>query len=214
MQYIDQAFHGFRHLCFRVFLTMGQQFDIPPLILASASPRRHRIFRDAGFQFEIALTDTDESFPPDLKGSDIATYLAEKKSDTYADPLENKLLVTADTIVWFRDEVMNKPLDEAEAVSMLIRLSGQTHTVFTGVCIRSQFRKTVFAESTEVTFHNLEPAFILDYVKRYKPYDKAGSYGIQDRFGLLGVRAVNGCFFNVMGFPAARFYLEVKRFMG
>ena len=185
--------------------------DIPPIILASGSPRRRQLLKEAGFKVEFASIDCDESFPTELTSHEVACYLAKKKADAFTKPLGNKILVTADTIVSLEGKIMNKPADREEAISMLSALSGKCHTVFTGVCIRTEKKEHVFAEETKVYFHKLLPEMIAYYVDNEHPYDKAGSYGVQDLIGFLGVRRIEGCFYNVMGFPLAAFYEALRR---
>lgn len=185
--------------------------DIPTIILASGSPRRRQLLKDAGFSVEFANIDCDESFPTNLTSHEVACYLAKKKADAYTEPIGKKLLVTADTIVSLEGQIMNKPADREEAIEMLSTLSGKCHSVFTGVSIRTEQKDFVFAEETKVYFHNLAPEMTAWYVDNEKPYDKAGSYGVQDLIGFLGVRRIEGCFYNVMGFPLAAFYHVLRR---
>jgi septum formation protein len=140
----------------------------------------------------------------------VACYLARKKADAYTKPLGNKILVTADTIVSLEGTIMNKPADRVEAIAMLTELSGKCHSVFTGVCIRTEKKEVVFAEETKVYFGILAPDMIAWYVDNEQPYDKAGSYGVQDLIGFLGVGRIEGCFYNVMGFPLAAFYERLR----
>jgi septum formation protein len=184
--------------------------DIPPIILASGSPRRRQLLTESGFKVEFASIDCDESFPTELTSHEVACYLAKKKANAYTNPLGNKMLVTADTIVSLEGNIMNKPSDREEAIAMLSELSGKCHSVFTGVCIRTEKKEFVFAEETKVYFKDLAPDMISWYVDNEHPYDKAGSYGVQDLIGFLGVGRIEGCFYNVMGFPLAAFY-EVLR---
>ncbi|MFN7300608.1 MAG: Maf family nucleotide pyrophosphatase [Bacteroidia bacterium] len=184
----------------------------PPLILASRSPRRRKLLSEIGFNLEIADIDVDESFPEHLKGGEVAAYLAGKKALAYGVMPEDKVLVCADTIVVLGEEVINKPTDAADAARMLSALSGHTHRVFTGVCLRRGDEILVFTESTEVEFRAIRPDEIDYYISEYQPFDKAGSYGIQDWLGYTCVTAVRGCFYNVMGFPMARFYRELQAF--
>ncbi len=184
------------------------------ILLASKSPRRHEILTLSGFNFEVVNIEADEDFPSELKGSEICCFLSEHKSKHYAHPLEkNQLLVTADTIVWVDDEVLNKPADTQEAREMLQKLNGKTHTVYTGVTVRNLQKSHTFFDQTEVNFYQLTPSEIDNYIQNCRPFDKAGSYGIQDWMGLVGVKSINGCFYNVMGFPAAKFYRELQHFI-
>jgi len=185
----------------------------PRIILASRSPRRRSIFRDTGFQVDVCDLDADESFPDHLKDAEIAEYLAWKKAHTYTGDLGEQVLVCADTIVVHQNHVLNKPADEADAFRMLSMLSGAVHTVYTGVCMRRAGQERVFHEATEVHFRELSADEIQFYIHHYQPFDKAGSYGIQDWLCYTCVTRVNGCFYNVMGFPMSRFYRELQNFL-
>jgi len=158
---------------------------------------------------------TDETYPGDLSGGEIARYLAEHKSDAYTNPLEsNQLLLTADTIVWHAGKELGKPAGREEAIGMLTELSGDTHQVFTGVCIRSNQARTSFFAVTDVTFSRLGKEEMEYYVDRYRPFDKAGAYGIQEWIGHIAVEKIVGSYFNVMGLPVQKVYSELKRFIG
>ena len=183
------------------------------IILASGSPRRQQLLRDLGLNFTVRSLDADESFPHEKKAADIAQYLCEKKADAYPDALaQDELLITADTIVWIQDTVLNKPASEFEAKQMLRLLSGKMHQVFTGVCLRSAKRNHIFTDETKVWFKDLSDEEIDFYIKNYKPFDKAGSYGAQDWLGLMGVTRIDGSYFNVMGLPVHRLYEELGKF--
>lgn len=188
-------------------------FVFPHLLLASKSPRRHQLLRDSGFQFEYAEIDADEDFGDHLSRHEVCEFLAAHKASHFSQPLGDKVLVTADTIVVLGEEVINKPGDESHAFEMLRKLSGRMHEVFTGVCIKNDEKQLVFSERTEVWFHELSDEEIWHYIRTCKPFDKAGSYGVQDWMGYVGVKKINGCFYNVMGFPVARFYRELQQFL-
>lgn len=183
----------------------------PTFILASKSPRRHFLLKEAGFDFEVQTLDVDESFDAKLKKEEVPLFLAKKKAMTFES--KDKIIVTADTVVSLQDEIINKPGGEGEAVEMLLKLSGQKHTVYSGVCIRKGESFHCFYEETEVFFKELTQEEIKHYVKNYQPFDKAGAYGIQDWIGYIGVSRINGCFYNVMGFPVSRFYQEFTKFL-
>jgi septum formation protein len=183
-----------------------------PLVLGSKSPRRQSLLKEAGFSFELRLADTDEAFPASLKGESVPAYLAALKSD-HITISGKECLVTADTVVCCDDAILNKPADTAEAREMLKLLSGRTHWVHTGVCLRQGAKKHVFAESTEVYFRHLHSDEIDYYIKHYQPFDKAGAYGIQEWIGYVGVERIEGCFYNVMGFPVSRFVVELRQFL-
>ena len=151
------------------------------IILASKSPRRQFLLKELGFDFEVRTKEVDESFPRKLKGKQIALYLCNKKANAFKDKLRtNDLLITADTIVWIKNKVLNKPANYNEAVKMLKLLSGKMHTVYTGVCIRTSKKTKTFSVSTKVFFKKLSGKEIDFYVTNYKPYDKAGAYGAQE----------------------------------
>jgi septum formation protein len=187
------------------------QFEI---LLASKSPRRQHLFQETGFNFKIVSIDADESFDAHKTPAEISEFLAQHKASHYHEALKsNQLLVTADTIVYSENKVLNKPNSEEEAFDMLSFLSGKTHQVFTGVAIKSAEAERVFHESTEVTFKTLTQQEIWHYIKTASPMDKAGSYGVQDWMGFVGVSSINGCFYNVMGFPMSRFWKELNYFI-
>lgn len=183
------------------------------ILLASQSPRRQQLIADSGFDMQVIKIDVEEDFNSDLKASEIPEYLAKKKSLAYTDFIpDNSLVVTADTIVWLGDKVLNKPKDIQEAKEMLQMISGNMHTVYTGVCIMSNKKSHVFSEATEVYFNHLNDETIDFYLSQYKPLDKAGAYGIQEFIGYVGIRKIVGCYYNVMGFPVSRFIEEISGF--
>ena len=182
------------------------------IILASKSPRRQELIKGLELDFEIHTYDVDESFPKALKADEIATFLAEKKANDYPFTIkENEILLTADTIVWVNNHVLNKPGNEEESFNMLKEICGTTHEVFTGVCLCTANDLSTFFERSEVTCKNISDEAIWHYIKKYKPFDKAGSYGIQDWFGYTAVEKINGCFYNVMGLPVSRIFEELKK---
>jgi septum formation protein len=174
------------------------------------------LLKELGIPFRVVGTEhTDETYPGDLSGGEIARYLAEHKSDAYTKPLEpNQLLLTADTIVWHGGKELGKPAGREEAIGMLTDLSGNTHQVFTGVCLRSNRQRTSFFALTDVTFSKLGRKEIEHYVDRYRPFDKAGAYGIQEWIGYIAVEKIVGSYFNVMGLPVQKLYSELKKFIG
>ncbi len=169
--------------------------------------------RDAGFSFTYADIDAEEDFPESLKNEEVAMYLAKKKSSHYKMNIGNKVLVCADTIVCLEDEIINKPVDADDAFQMLNKLSVKMHLVFTGVSLRNDEKEILFFEKSEVWFYTLTAEEINHYIENYKPFDKAGAYGVQDWMGYIGVKKINGCFYNVMGFPISRFYREFQDFI-
>jgi septum formation protein len=180
------------------------------IILASKSPRRQHLLKELGLHFEVRTKDTDESFPPHLQGAEIPEFLSKKKAEAFEKELKpDELLITADTVVWIENQVLNKPEDHADAVSMLRLLSGKMHQVFTGVCLKTTQMTRVFSAETKVYFKDLSDAEIEHYITHSKPFDKAGSYGAQDWIGLVGVKRIEGTYFNVMGLPMHELYQEL-----
>ncbi len=185
------------------------------LLLGSKSPRRQDLLKALGLHYTLVDIDVDEVYPSHLKGADIARYLCELKADAYSPDLipADSILVTADTIVWLNGKYIGKPSGKDEAVEMLEKLSGQQHSVYTAICLKSKTRKVVFQAHTLVKFRELNPDEINFYVDHYKPFDKAGSYGIQDWIGYIGITGIEGCYYNVMGFPVQMFYSELEKFI-
>lgn len=184
------------------------------IILASKSPRRHDLLKGLGIDFEIRTKDVDESFSEDLKGAAIPEFLARKKADAFRSEMAgNELVITSDTVVCLGDSVFNKPETEDEAVEMIATLSGKSHEVITGICLTTVSKQTVFSDVTKVYFAQLDNAEIEWYVKHYKPYDKAGAYGIQEWIGYIGIEKIEGSFYNVMGLPTQKLYVELKQFL-
>lgn len=182
------------------------------ILLASQSPRRQQILKDSGFDLEIIKIDVEEDFPSNLQAEEIPLFLAQKKAEAYQLPIqENKILVTADTVVWLNQQVLNKPLDMQDAQNMLRMLSGQKHTVYTGVCIKTSKSQHIFFDQSDVYFNTLNEATINYYLEHYKPLDKAGAYGVQEFIGYVGIRRIEGCYYNIMGFPVAKFIEEIKK---
>ena len=180
------------------------------LILASSSPRRQYLLKEAGFNFRIEKPEVEESWPPGLPIQQVARYLAEKKAEYFRTTMKDEIIVAADTVVIIDDKIINKPADRTEAISMLTALSGRTHTVMTGVCIISREREESFDETTLVTFQPLTQDEIAHYVDNFKPYDKAGAYGAQDWIGMVAIQRIEGSYFNVMGLPIHLVYQHLK----
>lgn len=168
--------------------------------------------KELGIPFRVVETGhTDERYPAHLAGGEIARYLAERKSEAYSPPLSDRqILLTADTIVWRDGRELGKPAHRNEAIAMIGSLSGGTHQVYTGVCLRSVNARSAFFAVTDVTFSRLEEEEISTYVDRYKPFDKAGAYGIQEWIGHIAVERIDGSYFNVIGLPVQRVYSELK----
>lgn len=184
------------------------------VVLASASPRRRELLSMLGIDFTVKpLTDVDESYPKTLSAVDVPLYLAEKKCNASAKILEaNELIITADTVVICNDTVLGKPKDESEARAMLQMLSGKTHTVATGVAVATNERTASARALTEVKFATLSESEIDFYINRYRPFDKAGAYGIQEWIGCIGISHIDGSFYNVMGLPLHLLYNLLRTF--
>jgi septum formation protein len=183
------------------------------IILASQSPRRKQLLEWAEIPFEVVVKETDESYPDDLNLEEIAFHIATNKAlavQTLVD--KDALILAADTMVVLNETIINKPTDRADAIRILSQLSGQTHQVITGVCIMQGENKTCFADTTMVTFHDLTLEQIEFYVDKYKPYDKAGAYAIQEWIGVVGIKSVTGDFYNVMGLPVSRVIKTLENF--
>ena len=184
------------------------------IILASNSPRRKELLAGIDVQFEVrVIQDIDESYPADLPTKDIAEYISHKKAAVYQQQMApDELIITAYNIVVLGNEVMGKPHDEADARRMLRELSGQTHQVITGVTLTTIQKQVSFSVETDVTFKQLSDSEIDYYVSHYKPFDKAGAYGIQEWIGHIGVTGLQGSYFNVMGLPVQRIYEALRQF--
>lgn len=186
---------------------LKEQLKNHNIILASGSPRRQQFFKDLDLDFEIRLKEVEEIYPTHLKSYEITDFLAELKANAFANELiENDILITSDTIVWHNNLALGKPKDYKEAFEMLTLLSDSSHEVFTSFCIKTTNQTAVFNDVTKVTFNKLSPYSIRYYLENYKPYDKAGSYGIQDWIGLVGVEKIEGSYTNVMGLPTSKFF--------
>ncbi|MFW5603920.1 MAG: Maf-like protein [Bacteroidales bacterium] len=184
------------------------------IILASNSPRRKELLQRLGLPFKVrTLFGVDESFPENLRGEDIALYIARKKAEAYKSSMSsNELLITADTIVCLDGVVMGKPYGAENAKTILRQLSGRVHQVITGVTVLTQVKRESFAVTSHVKFANVTEDEIDYYVDNYLPFDKAGAYGIQEWFGLVAVEELRGSYFNVMGLPVQRLYTVLKQF--
>ena len=198
---MDAQQHGFR-------LVEGYK-----VILASNSPRRKELLGGLGIDFEVrTLSDIDESYPNALRGEDIPMFISGKKAEAYKQGMaEDEMIITADTIVYDNGQVLGKPKNRGEAVQMLKELSGHAHEVITGVSIVTKKKTVQFASTSKVTFSTLTDEEIAYYVDTYKPYDKAGAYGIQEWIGYVAVTRIEGSYFNVMGLPIQKLYSELKK---
>lgn len=184
------------------------------IILASNSPRRRELLAGLDISFEVkVIPGIDESYPEDLPAVEVAQYISKAKADAYLGMIDNDtMVITADTVVVLDDEILGKPVDDDDARRILHKLSGKTHQVITGVCLTSLDKQRVFAVTTGVTFKQFTEQEIDYYVSHYHPLDKAGAYGIQEWIGHIGVTALNGSYFNVMGLPVQRIYMEMQDF--
>lgn len=177
------------------------------IILGSQSPRRRQLMEGLEIPFTVKISEADESTDDTVPIREVATHLAERKMDTLLKKAgKNDLIITADTTVILGDQILNKPVDEADAVRMLNLLSGKMHEVITGVCMATKENRISFFDVTRVYFRQLTPEIIDDYVKTHKPFDKAGAYGIQEKIGYVGIDHIEGCFYNVMGLPVRKVF--------
>ena len=184
------------------------------IILASGSPRRQQFLKDLNLDFTLRLKEIEEIYPSHLKEAEITVFLAKLKADSIKNELkEEDILITADTIVWLDGKAIEKPKNRELAFEMLLELSGRTHLVISSICITSLNKQSVVSDTTLVTFKALSHDEINYYIDNYKPYDKAGGYGIQEWIGYIGVEKIEGSYFNVMGFPVHKFYREITKFI-
>ncbi len=188
---------------------LSEKFKNHKIILASNSPRNQELLKGLDVDFLIETKEVKELYSSDLKHSEITEYLAKLKSDAFHNISENIIIITADTIVWFKDKALEKPKNRNEAIEMIQQLSGNSHQVITSVCIKSSKSQKIITDITKVYFKKLSLNEITYYVDKYKPYDKAGSYGIQEWIGFIGVSKIEGSYFNVMGLPVHKIYQEL-----
>jgi len=184
------------------------------IILASNSPRRQQLLHEMGISFEVRVKPVDEIFPENLSNEEVAIFLCELKANAFVEDefKDDELLITADTIVCLGDEILNKPNDRTHAIEMLTKLSGKKHEVITGVCLRSKEKMKSFSVNTNVYFRELSMNEIEYYVDVFNPFDKAGSYGIQEWIGFVGITKIEGSYFNVVGFPTEKIFEALKNF--
>lgn len=183
------------------------------LILASGSPRRQELFKELGVDYKIEVREIDEVYDHHLKAEEITNYLASQKAAAFENDLnENEIIITSDTIVWHNNKPLEKPKTTEEAIAMLKELSNTAHKVITSVCVKAKNKEIVFFDTTKVHFKKLTNEEIEYYVKNYKPFDKAGGYGIQEWIGFIGVTKLEGSYFNVMGLPVHKLYEELLKF--
>lgn len=180
------------------------------VILASGSPRRQQFFRDLNIPFEIRLKSITEDFPDELNAEEIPEYLARMKANAYENLKSNDILVTGDTIVWYKGKALNKAKSEDEAFEMIFSLQNSWHQVISAFCIKTQDQLIVKSDVTDVFFKTMEEDDIWYYIQNYKPFDKAGAYGVQEWIGQIGISKIKGSYYNVMGFPTHLFYETLK----
>lgn len=180
------------------------------ITLASGSPRRKQMLEELGIEFTVKTKETDESYPSNINPIEVAEYIARKKASAFDfDIKENEIIITADTIVLIDNIILGKPKDREDAYNMLKLLSGKSHKVITGVCLMTKERKHSFSSNTDVYFKKLSDKEINYYIDNYKPFDKAGAYGIQEWIGLIGVERIDGSYFNVVGLPIQKLHSEI-----
>jgi septum formation protein len=185
--------------------------ELPPIILASKSPRRQELLKLMDINFRIVLKEVDESYPAHLAPEEIAVYIAEKKAQAFDETINDEIVLTADTIVCVDNKILGKPTSAENAIEMLRVLSGRMHQVITGVCLLYKHHYHSFYDVSEVFFGDLTDDEICNYVEKYQPFDKAGSYGIQERIGLIGIERINGSYTNVVGLPTEKLYRELMK---
>lgn len=191
---------------------LQDRFKNIKILLGSQSPRRQELLKGLGLDFSIVRIDTDETYPPDLVREEITEFISKNKSEAYENIQPDELLITADTLVWLDNLVIGKPKDEKDAFQMLEEMAGRIHEVFTSVTLRTMEKTTTFSEKTEVHFDEFTTKEIHYYIQNFKPFDKAGAYGIQDWLGFAKISKINGCYYNVMGLPLRKLYLELQDF--
>ena len=188
---------------------LKQKLNNYNVILASGSPRRQQFFRDLDIDFSIQLKEIEEIYPENLKGVAITDYLSNLKSDAFSTLNDKDLLITSDTIVWLEGKALGKPKDAKEAFNMLRAISGKKHEVITSICLKSNSIQKIINDITIVTFKELSDDEIHYYINNYKPFDKAGAYGIQEWLGFIGIDKIEGSYFNVVGLPVNKLYKEL-----
>lgn len=191
---------------------LQEKFKETKILLASKSPRRQELLQGLNLNFEIVSINSDESFPEILKREQITEYISENKAKAYTHLNSNELLITADTLVWLDGKIMGKPADKSEAFEMIQSMSGKTHEVFTSVTLKSESKIKTFSDVTEVEFDEISSEEINFYIDNYKPFDKAGAYGIQEWIGYAKIKGIRGCYYNVMGLPLPKLYQELLDF--
>lgn len=186
---------------------LSEKLKDKKIILGSGSPRRKFFLEELGLEFEIRLKEVEENYPDTLVGAEITDFLSKLKAAPFLQELEdNEILITADTIVWLDNKAIGKPKNSIDAKEMLSKLSGNVHEVISTIAVTTNRKTTLVNETTKVKFKMLTNDEINYYINKFKPFDKAGSYGIQEWIGYIGIEKIEGSYFNVMGFPVQKFY--------
>lgn len=189
-----------------------EKFKTKKILLGSQSPRRQELLKALGVDFKVVKISSDENYPENLRNEKITEFISLSKANAYSNLKGNEILITADTLVVLNDEVLGKPIDENEAFQMIRKLAGNTHQVFTSVCVRTIEKTLTFSDKTDVIFDEFTDEEINYYIQNFHPFDKAGAYGIQDWLGYAKVKGIQGCYYNVMGFPLSKFYRKMQSF--
>lgn len=189
-----------------------EKFKTKKILLGSQSPRRQELLKALGVDFKVVKISSDENYPENLRNEKITEFISLSKANAYSNLKGNEILITADTLVVLNDEVLGKPIDENEAFQMIRKLAGSTHQVFTSVCVRTIENILTFSDKTDVIFDEFTDEEINYYIQNFHPFDKAGAYGIQDWLGYAKVKGIQGCYYNVMGFPLSKFYRKMQSF--
>ncbi len=187
--------------------------NLPPVILASKSPRRQHLLKLMDIDFKVVLKEVDESYPSGLTPAEIAVYISEKKAKAFDETVHNEIIITADTIVCIDDKIIGKPKNEEHAFEILSQISGRMHEVITGVSLLKDHQLNSFYDISEVYFRELKPEEIRYYIQTAKPFDKAGAYGIQEWIGLVGIEKIVGSYTNVVGLPTEKLYRELNKYL-
>lgn len=187
-------------------MLLQEKLKYKKILLASQSPRRQELLKGLGIDFEIVKIESDESFPEELVREEITEHISENKANAFRTLNPNEILITADTLVWLNNKVLGKPQDYDDAFNMIAEMADSTHEVFTSVTVKSIDKTYTFSETTEVVFDKFSEEEINFYIENFKPFDKAGAYGIQDWLGYAKISGINGCYYNVMGLPLHQLY--------
>ncbi|MBA5629390.1 Maf family nucleotide pyrophosphatase [Moheibacter lacus] len=191
---------------------LHEKFKNKNILLGSQSPRRLELLKGLGLEFSVVKIESDETYPHDLVREEITEHISKNKAEAYINLQPNEVLITADTLVWLDNLVLGKPVDEEDAFQMIQRMAGKTHEVFTSVTLKSTEKNITFSETTQVHLDEFTHEEIRYYIQNFKPFDKAGAYGIQDWLGYAKISNINGCYYNVMGLPLRKLYRELIEF--